>query len=126
MIELNQTSAEMAKYLKSLGFPQPEPAPGQAWYSLLDTPFFLYRTIGDKIGAMNLQSGICKPFDGAASEGMVYAPTIAEAHRWLNSKPSFFQGTTNGIEDIDEEPQDHDCEYLEDQRFAEQPTEYDP
>jgi hypothetical protein len=82
--EFAETSPEMSRHLKELGFPQPKPAPGQAWYNLLHTPFFLYETMNRKIGARNVYNGILSPFDGVASEGMVYAPTVAEAVKFLN------------------------------------------
>lgn len=84
--EFPELSPEMAFKLKEMGFPQPTPAPNQAWYNLLHRPYWLYKTVSGGIGAWNLWTGIMYPFDGIASEGMIFSPTIQQAAEWLKHR----------------------------------------
>jgi hypothetical protein len=77
-------SAESARHLKELGYPQPEPKEGQVWYSLLDKPFKACILTGFLI-AENLNTGRIRFFDGIVSPGMCYAPTPEEAITFLKS-----------------------------------------
>jgi len=78
-------SAESARHLKELGYPQPEPKAGQVWYSLLDKPFRLFISTHKQLSAENLHTGIISHFDGILSLGMCYAPTPEEAITFLKS-----------------------------------------
>jgi len=78
-------SAESARHLKELGYPQPEPDEGQVWYNLLDKPFGLRNGPFGTLYAENLITGGIKPFDGIVSPGMCYAPTPEEAITFLKS-----------------------------------------
>jgi hypothetical protein len=78
-------SAESARHLKELGYPQPEPKAGQVWYSLLDKPFGLRNGPLESLYFENLYSGGIKPFDRIVSQGMCYAPTPEEAMNFLKS-----------------------------------------
>lgn len=72
--------------LKSQGFKQPKPAPGQYWFNLLDYPFVLLEGRKGELIARNLWTGYKHPFSGIASEGMVYSPTIEEYNAFKNQQ----------------------------------------
>jgi len=78
-------SAESARHLKELGYPQPKPKDGQVWYSLLDYPCKVLEWPFGTLYAENLITGNVKPFDGILSMGMCYAPTPEEAITFLKS-----------------------------------------
>jgi hypothetical protein len=78
-------SAESARHLKELGYPQPKPKAGQVWYSLLDYPYKILNGPFAILFYENLLTGGIKPFDGVVSLGMCYAPTPEEAITFLKS-----------------------------------------
>ena len=78
-------SAESARHLKELGYPQPEPKAGQVWYSLLDKPYNIFDFYRGLLCAQNLITGFVIRFEGIVSPGMCYAPTPEEAITFLKS-----------------------------------------
>jgi hypothetical protein len=81
--EFPELSPEMCLKLKEMGFPQPTPAPNQAWYNPNGLPIWLYLTASGKIAAVTLWTYILYPIDQVGSEGMVFSPTIQQAAEWL-------------------------------------------
>ena len=73
-------SPQFSRQLKDEGFPQPELAPYQYWYSLLDEPFVVIGQMCDSgewevYNLKNEKIYLIK----SKSDGMLYAPTIQEA-----------------------------------------------
>lgn len=82
-----ELTPQFCRQLKADGFPQPELAPFQYWYSLLDVPFVVVGQIiatGDwKV--QNLNTGNFD-FIEEVTEEMLFAPRIHEAFNFKHKR----------------------------------------
>lgn len=81
-----ELTPQFCRQLKADGFPQPELAPFQYWYSLLDIPFVVVGQMLDKRWRVyNLQNERFSFIKGVSDE-MVYSPNIADAFNFKYNK----------------------------------------
>jgi hypothetical protein len=84
-----------SRRLKESGFPQPEPAPGQVWYTANNEQFICIRDQGSHFTIAWIKTGGMGELRKGALASCVYAPSDADILRELGN--DYHIGVLNGV-----------------------------